>query len=491
MRVHPPQRAIHGTLLILASMLAPLVVHGGEWRIQPRLSVFETYTDNPRLVDSSRNTGSDWLTSLAPGISVTGTGRRLQMNTEYTAQKQIFANNSDLSQMTNLLQSNARAEIVREQFFISAYANMFPTVRNNLGQISNRNRNARIQTNRTDVITYGFAPEIRHHLGNYVNLSARVNWSDTATGDTGNDIGSGQDFETRLAADSGRYFQRVTWGSTFSRRESNGNGNSPGGGSNFQRWNNTLHYRINRLVRLDSSFGYEINDFSTNGNGLNNGFNWQLGATLTPSPRTSLSGSFGERAFGSTMQFSFNHRWRRFIVSGQYNEELRTTSEVLRQQQVFSVLDPFGVPIIDPLTNGDPTIPLDQIGLTNDVFISRDFNSSIGYNRKHDNFSMRVSHRTQESTRTSVSDSAMSFGGAWSHTLSYRLSAGVQADYQNRTSSNVQRSSDFVSISPFVNYTIGPHVRSRLSYQYMDSVSADTSDDFTENSVTGSLSFAF
>lgn len=470
-------------------MLLPLAATAGDWFIQPRLQIGETWTDNPRLQAESQNPESDWITTISPGVSISGTGRRLKLATDYTAQKQIFANNSDLSQLTHLLQSNARAEVVRDQVFVTGFASMFPTVRNNLGQISNRNRNARLTANRADVISYGFTPEFRHQLGTWAKLSARTNWSNVSTGDQGTGVGGGQNIDWRFAADSGRRFQRFGWGSEFTRRENDGG--DFGRRSLFQRWNNTFNYRLNRFVRLNSGVGYESNDFETDGGGLRSGMTWTLGATLSPTPRTNLTGSFGERVFGSTKQFNFSHRWRRFIITGDYNEDLRTTAEALREQQVFQTVDPFGNPIVDPLTNGDPNVPLNQLGLTNDVFISRNFSTTIGYSRRRDNLSVRVNRREQESTRTSVADSLFGIGGSWVHTLSRRLSAGFTADYQTREADNAAATSDFLSLSPFLTYTIGPHVSSRLSYQYMDSVSADTSDDFTENAVTGSLSVAF
>ncbi|HMM75064.1 MAG TPA: TIGR03016 family PEP-CTERM system-associated outer membrane protein [Gammaproteobacteria bacterium] len=472
-----------------AATSAPEAI-AGEWRIQPRLGLSETYTDNALLVDENNDPSSDWVTTVSPGISVFGRGRGLTMTTEYTAQKQVYLNNSDQSQLTHLLQNNTRAEVVRDQVFVTAFASMYPTIRNTLGQISNRNRNARDTANRADAVSYGFAPELRHKFGTWANMTGRVQWSDVSTGDEGGSgIGGGQMLDGLINIESGRRFQRFEWGSSFSRRENDGG--DTGRRSLFQRWNNTLNYRLNRFVRLNSGVGYEFNDFSTDGGGLRSGLNWQLGATVFPTPRTSITGSFGERSFGSTKSFGFSHRWRHFIATGAYSEDLHTTAEMLRDQQVFTVVDAFGNPVIDPLGNADPSLPLNQLGLTDDVFISRNFNANVAFNRKRNSFSVRVNRNDQESTRTGISDSLLGFGGSWTHRFSYRLAAGLNADWQTRESDNVRETSDFVAFSPYVDYTIGPHVSSRLSYQYMDSVSGDASDDFTENAVTGSLSVAF
>jgi len=467
------------------------LAHAGDWQIQPRFSLSETYTDNALL--EGDNPSSDLITTLSPGVSISGNGARVRLATQYTAQKQIFKNNDELGQLTHLLQTNGNAELVRDQVFMSAFASMFPTVRDSFGQISNRNRNARDASNRTNVVSYGFAPEFRHRLGNWVSLKATTNWSDVSTGE--GQAGGGQNMDWRFSADSGRRFARVSWGSNFSRRENDGG--DFGNRSVFQQWTNTARYRLNRFVRLNSTLGYESNDFQTDQNGLNGqgnlrgGLNWSLGTTLNLTPRTSITGSFGERAFGSTKSFDFNHRWRRFIVNGRYNEELRTTAEVLREQQVFGTVDPFGNPIIDPLGNGDPSVPIDQLGLTNDVFISRTFIATVGYQLRRDQFNVNVTRRSQESTLNGNADTLFSTGGSWSHTLSNRLSTGLTADFQTREGDGLAQTSDFMFISPFVNYTIGPRVSSRLSYSHMDSVSGDASDDFTENAVQGTLSFAF
>lgn len=471
-------------------LLAPAAAIAGDWFIQPRLNLNQTWSDNARLEPEAQGPSSDWITSIAPGVSVAGEGRRLRLSGEYTAQKQIFRENSDLSQLNHLLQANSFAEVVRERVFITAFASMFPSIQDNLGQISNRNRNVFNQANRADVVTYGFSPEFRHRLGNWVDLNARTNWSDVSTGDQGGSgVGGGQNTDWRLAATSGRRFQRFGWSSEFTRRENDGG--DLGQRSLFQFWNNSLNYRLNRFLRLNTSVGYESNDFQANGGGLNGGLSWSLGATVNLSPRTTVTGSFGERAFGDTKSFNFSHRMRRFIFAGSYIEELQTTAELLRQQQVFTTLDPFGVPIIDPLTQGNPNTPINQIGLTNDVFISRDFSASLGYERRRDSVSMRINRREQESTRSALTDSLFGIGGTWTHQMSSRLSTGFVADFQTRESDGFGESSDFLSLSPYVAYVIGPNVSSRLSYEYMETVSADASAGFTENAVTGSLSVAF
>ena len=119
------------------------------------------------------------------------------------------------------------------------------------------------------------------------------------------------------------------------------------------------------------------------------------------------------------------------------------------------------------------------------------FTATVGYQRRRDQFNVNVTRRNQESTLNGDAETLFSTGGSWSHTLSNRLSTGLTADYQTREGDAQAQTSDFVFISPFVNYTIGPHVSSRLSYSYMDSVSGDATDDFTENAVQGTLSFAF
>jgi uncharacterized protein (PEP-CTERM system associated) len=476
---------------VLLGITVATGAQAGEWDIRPSLSLSESYTDNVQLVETGEE--GDFITSITPGIAIRGEGRRLQMNADYLYNYNKYFDKSEFDAGTHNLQGNIDNELVRDHLFLDVNAAMFPAQVSNQGQVSNRNRNRRDRLdqlnagNRADVISYGFTPRYQQALGSIADFTASNNYSDTSTGE--GVAGGGKNNTLNMALNSGRRFARADWGLTFQRRD-NQNDNTDEDQTFQELWANS-GYQLNRLFKFTGRVGIEDNQFSTNQN-QEGGPSWMLGGVLTPNPRTTLSGQFGQRRFGDTKQFDFNYRRRRVTISGNYNEELRTSNEVLRDQQVFRREDPFGNPLpINPIDNPDFGLPLDEVGLTDDVFINRRLDAVIGYVRKRDTFSANVYRNEQESTSNQQADVNTGFGASWNRRLSPRTSVGLMGDYQERESDGQQGSSTFLYLSPYLSYSIGPHLSSRLAYSYSDSTGDAADNSFTENTVTGSLSYAF
>lgn len=489
MNSHPLQHIAPWAVLLGAA--ATSGVQAGEWDIQPSVSLSESYTDNVQLVETGEE--GDFITSIMPGVAIRGEGRRLQMNADYLYNYNKYLDKSEFDAGTHNLQGNINNEVVRDHLFLDVFAAMFPAQVSNQGQVSNRNSNRRDRLdqlnagNRADVISYGFTPRYQQAFGSIADFTASTNYSDTSTGE--GVAGGGQNNSLDIGLNSGRRFARSSWGLIYQRRD-NQNDNT-GEDQTFQSLFGNGGYQLNRFFRLTGQIGIEDNQFSTDQN-QESGPSWLFGGVFTPNPRTSLSGQFGQRIFGDTKQFDFNYRRRRVTISGNYNEELRTSNEVLRDQQVFRREDPFGNPLpINPIDNTDFGLPLDEVGLTDDVFINRRLTAVIGYFRKRDTFSANVYRNEQESTRNQQVEMNTGFGANWNRRLSPRTSVGLLGDYQERESENQQGSSTFLYLSPYLSYTIGPHLSSRLAYSYSDSSGDGPDNTFTESTVTGSLSYAF
>ncbi len=489
MNSRPLQHIAPWAVLLGAAFISG--AQAGEWDIQPSFSLSESYTDNVQLVETGEE--GDFITSITPGIAIRGEGRRLQMNADYLYNYNKYFDKSDFDAGTHTLQGNINNELVRDHLFLDVNAAMFPAQVSNQGQVSNRNLNRRDRLdqlnagNRADVISYGFTPRYQQAFGSIADFTATNDYSDTSTGE--GTAGGGKNNTLNVGLNSGRRFARSNWGLNFERRD-NQNDNTDEDQSFQELWANS-GYQLNRLFRFTGRIGIEDNQFATDQN-QEGGASWMLGGVLTPNPRTSLSGEFGQRRFGDTKRFDFNYRRRRVTISGNYDEELRTSNEVLRDQQVFLREDPFGNPLpINPIDNTDFGLPLDQVGLTDDVFINRRLSAVIGYFRKRDTFSANIYRNEQESTRNQQVDLNTGFGASWNRRLSARMSVGLTGDYQERESDGQQGSSTFLYLSPYLGYAIGPHLSSRLAYSYSDSTGDAQDNSFTENTVTGSLSYAF
>src|ERR671939_43424 len=79
--------------LLLASISLP--ASAGDWTITPRITAQEIYTDNVLLTPTNRR--SDFITTVAPGLSIPGESPRLQAKVDYAPTLQHYALTPDLN----------------------------------------------------------------------------------------------------------------------------------------------------------------------------------------------------------------------------------------------------------------------------------------------------------------------------------------------------------------------------------------------------------
>lgn len=493
------------TWAILLSLLAGMVdAFAGEWRIQPSLGLTERYSDNINAAPSGLEE-DDFITSLFSGISLTGRGARLDLSANYSAEQSYSINNSGNNNLTHYLSGNATAEIIEQSFFVDANAYMSPTVVSNSGRITNQNF-VDVGGNRADVISYTVTPRVVHHFGTWATANAQTSFGnneataqefgnsrDQAFDQGGNLAGSGGTNSYSAGLQSGRRFSRFTWGVNYTERRFDAD--QTGQESTLRSTSFNGGYRINRKLRIFGNVGDDTNDFTGDEN-LENGLVWSVGAEYNPTPRTTLSGSYGDRTFGSTKNFRFSHRLRRASISGSYSEDLSTTAERVQQQQqqLFQNLDVFGNPLTTPLNPLDLTnvrFPITNLSLTNDVFISRNFSSSIGYQYRLNDYNISVFRGEQETVRTQEVEEAIGFNFNWSRPFGKRMNGNFNLGWQDRSGDAQLESTQALFITPSLSYQLGPHISTRLSYSYSENSSDLGTNDFKENSVIGTLSYAF
>ena len=499
-----------------------LIVVAADWRFTPSVSLSETYTDN--VFQAPSDIKSDFITNIAPGVSLTNRGRRVKTTIFYRMQNQFFANNGSLNQTTNFLGANSSIEVIKDNLFVDGYASMFPTQENSFGRISNQNRRNLGNGNQVDVISYGMTPRFVYHFGSWATFNASTSFSSTtATRDNGtsNVGGNGSGGDINLSLASGKKFAILTWNITHRQRFFNFDSGTQR--SNLQSTDLGLGYRVNRYFRINASIGDENNSFAGDQN-QRSGLSWSLGGTWTPTSRTSISGRFGKRSFGDTKSFDFSYRLRRVRIGGSYTEDLRTTSELLQQQQVFQTRDLFGNPIANPNPNGNIATPIRNLGLLDQVFVSRTFSANFGFQQKRGSITASIYRSEQQSTQTnSASDQSTGISVGWQHQLSNRLSTGITADYQRRKGDAQRGNQNSFFVSPFLSYSISSHLSSQLSFQHSEErggsgflgnsfginsfgfngfglngfglnglgINGFGSNDFVENSLTGSLNYRF
>src|SRR5215470_6274004 len=82
-------RSVLACGLSLATTLVPGFVNAGDWTITPRVVGQDSFTDNALFTSTNRR--ADLITTVAPGINVTGESARVQATLDYSPTLQLYA----------------------------------------------------------------------------------------------------------------------------------------------------------------------------------------------------------------------------------------------------------------------------------------------------------------------------------------------------------------------------------------------------------------
>lgn len=433
------------TIAVISALLAgvqPLISSAADWKITPRLNLKETYSDNVGLSSgggASGVQGSDFITEINPGVSVTGTGSHLKLNGSYTMQNIFYANNGSRNRIVNQLNANANAELLDDLFFVDGRASISQQNISTFGAQSTDNIN--INSNRTDVKTYSISPYIRHKFGSFASTEARYTHNSVSSGFGG--FSDSQQDSVDISLTSGSSFKNFGWGFNVNHQTIDYSQRKP---VDSNRLSGNVSYAVIPEVRLTVTGGYENNNFlasdntvSTSGKnqagafwsagltyivtpefslnakkghennfflasggqgggggsgGQNAGGDfWTAGFAWNPTQRTSIAANIGQRFFGDTYSLTASHHSRRTAWSLAYSEDVTSsrsqflipvtidTAAFLDQLWSSSITDPvlrqqFVEAFIN--NNGLPSSLADSLNfLTNRYFLQKRLQASM------------------------------------------------------------------------------------------------------------------
>jgi uncharacterized protein (PEP-CTERM system associated) len=288
-----------------------------KWDIVPTLSVGETYTDNVSLTPNALKQG-DWVTQVTPGISIAATGARLRFNATYDPEVIYYARGQQNDQVFQRGNAVGNAELAKQLLFVDFGANVDQYNASLQAPLTTSNVNT--TGNRATVETFFASPYLRREFGSDVQAEARftdsvVNSDDPLT--LSNSVAD----RINLGLKSGPAYKLLAWNLDYVRE--------------------TIHYTsaqdtltevitanarrlITPTVGLLAQVGYEnyesgVVRLASEERRWSTGFDW------TPSPRTHLAATVGQRFFGDAYYFDFRHRTRLTTWSAGYSQNVTTT----------------------------------------------------------------------------------------------------------------------------------------------------------------------
>lgn len=257
------------------------------WSVAPRLSVKGTYSDNANL--SVANAQSDWITDIAPGVTVEGRTRRLKMHLAYDVHQLLYAQRSSNDQTQQALNGFGTLEAIDKFLFLDMSGMIAQQRISAFGRQSAATYS--INENSTETSTYRFSPYVKGRLGGYVDYEGRFTRTGMRTKSAAASDYDSEDWQGRFSGDTP--LTMLGWSVDAERQKLDYH---PGRQNNSEHERGRADLRISPEVKLSLSAGQERNDFLTaemstyNTHGV--GFEWR------PSDRTDISMFKEKRFFG-------------------------------------------------------------------------------------------------------------------------------------------------------------------------------------------------
>lgn len=277
-----------------------------EWRATPRIAVRESVTDNVRLTREDRRT--DLVTTLSPGIALSATGGRIRFDLDYSAHYDSYLNTSAYDGLRHDLRGLGTAELLRDRLHVdvAAFAGQSPILAR--GQASGIDRGLGAGGT-SQIFSHSVSPYWRSRLGSWSEAELRYRFgqifSRRYTGDEDGTTSPALLADTdmhSLSGDlrSGEAFGRLRWRVGANRVEAFRDTTSTTSASTAYR-RQTLElqpaYTLSRWITLLATVGHENIESDDFRRPIEGGF-WNSGVRLTPSQRSRIELTYGERYGG-------------------------------------------------------------------------------------------------------------------------------------------------------------------------------------------------
>ena len=475
----------------------------------PSLKLAETYTDNVFLSpDGSRQ--SDWITSIIPGISVTANGPRLRLDAFYAPEILYHAQTEREDNVFHRGNAVGTLELADELLFLEAGAKVDQYDISLQGPLTTSNVN--ITGNRATAVTTYVSPYLLRNIGSAARAEARFTYS---TWESDEDLPELPDNTARrilLRLANGPAYRLLTWDVAYSGERIEYETQQQ---TTTEEVTASARRLITSTVGLLAQAGYERYDTglpeTIEDPRYSAGFDW------TPSPRTRLAATAGQRLGDETYSFEFRHRTRLTSWNVTYAEDVTTSREqffVPATQSTAGALDQmFLSQYPDPLARqkavqefiarmGLPPSLGAPINFFSDrLFLQKRWLASAGLQGTRNTLvataywelRKELAGGTSPVDDFAASQSIRTSGGslAWGLRLTARSTWNLQAGYTRSEYLDTGQVDDFVYLQAGLTRRFQPRVSGSLYYRLQDQKSTQGGTEYRENAGVASLLVTF
>ena len=454
----------------------------GNIRIDQGVNTSMTFTDNVNL-DPDGEESSALITRLGHNLSVSAELARFtgHLNTNYDL---VFDTEDRGLSLDSVLAATSTAELMRDHLFFDLNAGINRTL---LDSRQSSSASSNVTTNRDTSVTLSASPFLVHRLGDFADAEWRYRISPVLVSSSSFSNSLTHSVSNRLIG--GEMFQIFGWSLNSQAGQTLRSGEDD---IDFADTSLGLSYDLWRGFSLLGSVGYVYRTGDNDGDDDDelNGISWDAGFRWQPSLRTSLEATYGQRDQDDTFDATLRHQiGPKTSIQASYRDERLTDQERFIQGISGFIIDDQGN-FIDPAT-GLPFDPNDPVTSFNDTTTrTRSLRGVIRYSSGRNTVTLSGS-ASRETGGSNGDEDSYDAILSWTRRLSRQLGFSLSAGYERSEFSSDGREDDNYRFNSSLSYRLFSTTSANLSYSFQKQDSTDSSQEFTENTVTVGLSIGF
>ncbi len=467
-------------------------VTGPAWQITPSLGLTEELTDNAAVSGADTGSGKqgDLISTLQPGLAVSGDTQRLQVNLWYTPNIYIYAREGNQDRVAQDFNGRALATLIPQTLFLdlrgfgSEQAIFGGRGPNTIGTLPSNEAGQNYSFSATPYLVHRFGTLGTGEIG--YSIEQTVQTGSETFGVSPNfalsplfPVPSNQRTTTQnahAAFVTGEALGRYNGTALASVTHFDGQGVLANAHRDIFSIDNG--YAITRTITLLATGGYENIQYAGTAPLHISDAIWDFGARLTPNADTTLTVRYGHHDGADSLTvdgaLAPSPRTRVYV---RYSSGLTTGQELLQNALATTDLDALGNPI-DHTTGAPVFVASNFFGLQNSLSRLRRLSLSGAYMLDRDTVTATVESDDYKVLSSpgppggpTLGSNSGTYGSlTWLHQLSPRLISSLYVQYGERSLEGPPSATqDLLVGSASLAYALGPNLSSTLQVSHQES----------------------
>jgi uncharacterized protein (PEP-CTERM system associated) len=457
------------------------------WTFTPSLTLQEALNDN--VFQSETDRRWDLISYVSPGLAAYADTQYIQLRFNYQPTLEYYARTPTLNQIAQNLDAIANVTLWPDHLYLDvrALAGVGSASGSTPGLGYSGSTPGQPTTgvtgltkqNSTQYTSFEASPYFLQQFDTYgvLKLGYTFSYSTSsnnaglsplpvgATGPSAAQTGN----EALAQFTTGTFLDRISDTTLLDAKQFQGTGATSSSG-HIDTAANQVNYVLNRSVAAFGSLGYEDIDYS----GLNalaiHDITWQIGTTLTPNPRSTLTMSYGHQQGADSASVNGLYTLTaRTSVNVSYGQTLGTQLQSLQNQLSQADINNSGS-LVNSRTGAPLNTSSNLLGSPTQLYRSTTATVGTSTQLDRDTITFTVQYADDTAAGAGASGSTNGFTGTanWMHSIRDDLTLNVSGSYGVRWFTDPGGQNNFSAVTASLNYAISATLSSNLSYTFYD-----------------------